>query len=199
MSKTVYSFQSGTGAFTGALDLDRGDLSPLQPTVYLIPGNCLEAPPPAPASGKWPFAVDGGWVLRDLLVEPEPQPELEITLEERRARLKAAATARRWMVETGGITWTDGAKVKTGIDDQTRIAQAIQGMEANGYADVSFKAESGWLTLTLAQMHVLLKTIAIHVRACFEAERSHHVAIDALDASTIESYDVLANWPSGCA
>lgn len=197
MSKTVYSFDPRTGAFAMPLDLDPGDLSPLERGVYLIPSNCLEAPPPAAASGKWPFVASGDWVLRDLPAEPEPKPEL--TLEERRARLKDAVTAQRWLVETGGITLADGVKVKTGIEDQTRIAQVVQGMEANGYTDVPFKAESGWFTLTLAQMKALLKAIASHVRACFEAERAHHEAIDALDASAIESYDIFANWPNGQA
>lgn len=196
MNKTVYSFQPGTCAFAGALDLDRGDLSPLEPSVYLIPGNCLEVPPPAPASGKWPFAVGGGWVLRDLPTEPGPQPEPELTLEERRTRLKDAVAAKRWSVETGGIALANGVKLKTGIEDQTRIGQVIEGMKAMGYSDVPFKAESGWLTLTLAQMSELARAVASHVRACFEAERAHHEAIDALDASAVESYDVLANWPS---
>lgn len=197
MSKTVYSFDPRTGAFTMPLNLDHGDLSPLERGVYLIPGNCLETPPPTATSGKWPFAVSEGWVLRDLLNEPEL--ELDLTLEERRARLKDAVTAQRWLVETGGITLAGGVRVKTGIEDQTRIAQVVQGMEANGYTDVPFKAESGWLPLTLVQMNALLKAIASHVRACFEAERAHHEAIDALDASAIENYDVLANWPSGQA
>ncbi|HEX7865997.1 MAG TPA: DUF4376 domain-containing protein [Variovorax sp.] len=195
MSKTVYSFDPRTGAFTAPLNLDHGDLSPLEPSVYLVPGNCLEAPPPAATAGKWPFVVSGEWVLCDLPTEAEPA----VALEERRAQLKDKVTARRWLVETGGITLAGGVKVKTGIEDRTRIAQVIQGMEANGYADVPFKAESGWLTLTLAQMNALLKAIASHVRACFESERAHHEAIDALDASAIGSYEILANWPSAQA
>lgn len=195
MSKTVYSFDSRTGAFISSLDLDHGDLSPLESGVYLIPCNCLEASPPKATAGKWPFAVSGSWVLRDL----STGLGLELTLEERRARLKSAVTAQRWLVEAGGVTLADGVKVKTGIEDRIRIAQVIQGMEANGYADVPFKTESGWFTLTLAQMNVFQRAIASHVRACFEAEWAHHVVIDALDASAVESYDVLADWPSGQA
>lgn len=195
MSKTVYSFDPRTGAFVGPLNLDRGDLSPLERGVYLIPGNCLDESPPTPASGKWPFAVSGAWVLQDSPGKPGPSPEL--TPEERRARLKDAVAAHRWLVETGGVTLADGVKVKTGIEDQIRVTQIIQGMEANGYMEVPFKAESGWLTLSLAQMNALLKAIASHVRACFEAERAHHEAIDTLDASAIESYDFLVSWPNG--
>jgi hypothetical protein len=199
MSKTVYSFDPSTRAFVSELALSSGDLSPLERGVYLIPGDCLEVQPPAPTPGKWPFAVAGAWVLEALPADPEPEPEPVLTEEERRARLKVAVTAHRWVIETGGIALAGGMKVKTGIDDQTRIAQAIRGMEANGHADVPFKAESGWLTLTLAQMATLQNAIASHVRACFEAERSHHEAIDALDVSGIEQYNILANWPSGQA
>ena len=192
--KTVYAFHPETKAYTGPHQLDETDLSPLEKNHYLVPGNCLEAAPPTAPSGMWPFADAGTWELRALPVEPEP------TLEERRERLKDAATAHRWAVETGGITLAGGVQIKTAPEDQARIGQVIQGMEAQGYTDVPFKAASGWLTLTLADMKGVLMAIAAHVRACFEAERAHHEAIDALpDASAVESYDVLANWPSGQA
>jgi hypothetical protein len=195
MSKTVYSFDPSTRAFTAPLLLDQGDLSPLEPGVYLMPGNSLDAMPPTATAGKWPFAVAGSWVLQDLSTS-RPGPGQELSLEEHRSRLKDAVAARRRLIETGGITLADGIKVKTGIEDQVRVAQLIQGMEANDHADVLFKTESGRFTFTLAQMNALLKTIAFHVRACFEAERAHHDAIDALGASSVERYDIFANWPS---
>ncbi|SEF22736.1 DUF4376 domain-containing protein [Variovorax sp. NFACC27] len=193
--KTVYAFHPETKAYCGLKQLDRTDISPLEQDRYLVPGDCLESAPPKPLNGMWPVAVSGAWVLMDLPAEPK----LELTPDELRSELKVAVTMQRWSVETGGITLADGVKVKTGIDDRARIAQAIQGMEANGYTDVSLKIESGWVTFTLPQMNVLMSSIASHVRACFEAERAHHLAIDALDASAINGYDVRANWPSGHA
>lgn len=193
MTKTVYSYDPHTGEFICAVELNASDLSPREKGVYLIPGDCLETPPPAHGAGNRPFVVNGQWVLQDL--PPEPEPEPEPTLEERREHLKAAVTAERWRRETGGITLAGGVRVSTGIADQSRIAQVIQGMEANGYEDVPFKAESGWLTLTLEQMKAMLKAIAAHVRACFEAERAHHEAIDVLDEAGIETYAVSAGWP----
>jgi hypothetical protein len=98
MSKTVFSFDPNTRAYIGAIELDDGDLSPLESTedapVYLIPGNCLEAEPPSPQEGQWPFAVDGQWSLRELPGEPEPEPHPEPTFEERQAALLAAVDAK---------------------------------------------------------------------------------------------------------
>jgi hypothetical protein len=197
MNKTVYSFHPSTGSFVSEVELDEGDLSPLERGVYLIPGNCLVARPPVPPAGSWPFAVADQWVLRLLPTDPKPEPDPRPTIAELRMRLKDAVAAQRWRVETGGITLSGGLHVKTGIDDQTRIGQLIQGMAVNDHTDVLFKASSGWVALTLPQMHELLKAIASHVRACFEAEYLHHEVIDTLDEFGIAHYDVAASWPSG--
>lgn len=87
MTKTVYAFDPATRAFTGPLELDESDKSPLEDDVYLIPGGCLEAAPPTPEDGQWPFIVDGEWVLQPLPVEPEPEPAPIPTLEQRAAVL----------------------------------------------------------------------------------------------------------------
>ncbi|MBJ2155257.1 hypothetical protein [Variovorax sp. IB41] len=93
MTKTVYAFDRATGAFTVPVDLGDSDKSPLEDDVYLIPGGCLEAVPPTPPSGQWPFVVDGEWVLQMLSEEPEPEPAPTPTLEERAAALLRAVDA----------------------------------------------------------------------------------------------------------
>ncbi|SBV94124.1 putative Tail fiber assembly protein [uncultured Alphaproteobacteria bacterium] len=50
MTKTVHRFAPVSGEYLGPVALDASDLSPREPGVYLIPGNCTEdAPPEAPA------------------------------------------------------------------------------------------------------------------------------------------------------
>lgn len=72
-TKTVYSFDPNTLSFLRAITLDRGDLSPLDleqgREVWIVPGNCVEVPPPenVPA-GKYAAAVDGAWEIRDVPV-----------------------------------------------------------------------------------------------------------------------------------
>ena len=85
-----------------------------------------------------------------------------------------------------------GVRVLTGIEDQNRIASALIGAPAT----LNFKAESGWVTLTLAELQGIAAAITAHVQACFTAERAHHEAIDALpDVSSVEEYDINTGWP----
>lgn len=132
--------------------------------------------------------------------------------------MKAQVTERRWVHETGGVEFPDTSKppveipedwpkdrpkprqpmvrINTGIDDQNRISSAIQGMADAGIAEVDFKAESGWVKLTLEEMKGVAAMIAGHVQACFSKERALHGAVDA--ATTVEELkqiDVNVGWP----
>lgn len=119
--------------------------------------------------------------------------------------LKAIVTAFRWEVETGGITLPDGVTVATGIDDQNRITTVVANARLAGLDEVKFKAASGWITLTLAEVEGIAAAIARHVQACFAAECAHHEAIDALVAlhkddpvalqAALEGYDESQGWP----
>lgn len=110
--------------------------------------------------------------------------------------LQAAATAKRWEIETAGIALPGGVMVKTGVDDQLRINSVIEGMDAEGFPDVPFKAASGWITLTLDEMKGIRGAISKHVRACFLAERRHHETIASLSTvAAAESYDLSIGWP----
>lgn len=192
--KTVYSFDSQTRIYKGPVYLDDSDLSPLEEGVYLIPGDCLEESPPPIPEGFHAVSQGNAWSLVAIPVVAPPAPP---SLHELRATLTQQATARRWAVETGGITLPNGVKVLTGIDDQTRITSAIAGMEAEGYPSVDFKAASGWVELSLDELRALRGFVAGHVRACYSAERSHHEAIASLaTVAAAQTYDIAAGWPS---
>lgn len=113
-----------------------------------------------------------------------------------RADLMAAVSAKRWAVETGGLTLPGGATVGTTIDDQNRITSVIANAQLAGVASVDFKAQSGWVTLSLEHMRGIAAAIALHVQACFSAERAHHEAIAAASAADLYSYDINAGWPA---
>ena len=38
--------------------------------------------------------------------------------------------------------------------------------------------------------------IALHVQACFSAERAHHEAINAASDAELYDYDITTGWPS---
>lgn len=120
--------------------------------------------------------------------------------------LKSKITQMRWEVETGGITLPSGVRVATGIDDQNRITSVVANAERAGLEQVDFKAADGWAKVTLAELQAIATAVALHVQACFSAERAHHETIDALvsqhqgDAQALQAaldgYDESQGWPA---
>lgn len=132
-----------------------------------------------------------GWLLVDGELVPPDAPAPVQTLEEAKQQLRERATALRWQHETGGID-IGGVRVLTGTEDQNRIASALIGAPAT----LDFKSESGWVTLTLAELQGIAAAITAHVQACFSAERVHHEAIDALETlEEVQEYDIETGWP----
>ncbi|USJ00849.1 DUF4376 domain-containing protein [Xanthomonas prunicola] len=133
------------------------------------------------------------WCAGGGVPEPFAPPESAETL---RTALRAAATQRRWECETGGIT-IGGVEVGTSTEDQNRIGTVLAAADLGTVERVDFKANSGWVTLTLAEIRGIAAAISTHVQACFTAERAHHEAIDALDSvDSLQGYDVTAGWPA---
>lgn len=119
------------------------------------------------------------------------------TLEEGKADLVAAATAERWERETGGIS-IGGVQVGTNLDDQNRLSGVLSAIQLGGLESVDFKAQSGWVQLTAAELQGIALAISAHVQACFTAERAHHEAIEQLQTQAdVDAYDVMAGWPPG--
>ena len=132
-----------------------------------------------------------GWLLVDGVLVPPDSPAPVVTLDDAKQRLRERATQLRWEHETGGIN-VGGVRVLTGTEDQNRIASALIGAPAT----LDFKAESGWVTLTLAELQGIAAAITAHVQACFSAERIHHEAIDALETlEEVQEYDIETGWP----
>lgn len=118
-----------------------------------------------------------------------------VTPEQKRAELTNAVTALRWAKETGGLTLPNGITVGTKTEDQNRITTVIANAQLAGVTTVDFKAASGWVTLQLSEVQALAAAIALHVQACFSAERTHHEAIAALNDAALDSYDITTGWP----
>lgn len=120
-----------------------------------------------------------------------------VSLDELRAALMERATAERWKHEEGGLTLSNGVRVATTRDDQNRITSVVANAALAGVEAVDFKAVSGWTTLTFAEVRDIAASIALHVQACFSAERAHHQAIAALGTpEELAAYDVTAGWPA---
>ncbi|MGX9980249.1 DUF4376 domain-containing protein [Methylobacterium fujisawaense] len=94
------------------------------------------------------------------------------------AQLVAHAAAKRFAVETGGLS-VNGLTVATDRDSQSMIANAYAGMQASGAASVKFKAASGWIELTAEQIKAVALEVFAHVQACFAAEDAADAGINA--------------------
>lgn len=146
-----------------------------------------------------PAVQEGQWVQRWRVVPLTPA-EIAARLAGDKARLLAAATARRWEVETGGVAFPDGTRVGTTTEDQNRITTVIANAALAGVSAVDFKAATGWVSLTLAELQGMAAVIALHVQACFTAERAHHEAIEALPSlAAAREYDLSTGWPATAA
>ena len=117
------------------------------------------------------------------------------TLPQAKSNLIAAATAARWQHETGGVV-IDGVRVGTALDDQNRLSGVLASIALGGLERVDFKAQSGWVELTAAELQGIAQATSAHVQACFSAERAHHEAIALIESvEAAEAYDVSQGWP----
>lgn len=123
----------------------------------------------------------------------------DIPLDAVRNSALQAATDMRWQVMTGGLTLPNGVQVGTDIDDQNRITSVVANAELAGLTDsdeVDFKAASGWVRITIAEVKAIAGAIGQFVQACYTAERAHHEAIDKLETpEQIRDYDIEVGWP----
>ena len=103
----------------------------------------------------------------DLLGKPAPAIDLA-----------AYAAARRYEVETGGIT-VGGSEVATDRVSQAMIGNAFSYVQASGAETVSYKTAAGFVTLTAEQIKGVALAVGAHVQACFDAERSIEVGLTA--------------------
>jgi len=151
------------------------------PEGYVRDGVVVPYPPRPGEAHVFDFVTDT-WV--------DPR-----TLEQRKDAMRALVAQWRWEAETGGITMPNGMRVLTGRADRDNITSLILTAEAAGIAAVDFKAANGWVHLTLEEVQEVARAIALHVQACFSAERAHDEAMKDLTEAEIDAYDLATLWP----
>lgn len=108
-----------------------------------------------------------------------PLPAIE-TIDSLRAGLKARATARRWEIETGGVTLPNGLRIDTDDRTKTLIAGALASAQLDTDFTTRWKAsDSTWHMLDAGMIKVLASAIFHHVDACFAREGELHDQIAA--------------------
>ena len=158
-----------------------------------IVSNIVLAEPAFAAAKGWPPAstakLGDVWDGKDFRSPEKSVPTL-------RQDLREQVTALSRQHETGGLTLPGGVRVATGVEDQNRITSVIANAELAGVESMDFKAESGWVTLSLDQVRGIAAAVALHVHACYAAERAHHDAIAAASETELMAYDINTGWPA---
>ncbi|QIB37844.1 DUF4376 domain-containing protein [Rhizobium oryzihabitans] len=83
--------------------------------------------------------------------------------------LRTYAAMKRFAVETGGIV-INSATIDTSRDSQSMIANAHSYIVSSGAPSTRFKALSGWITLSAAEVTSAALAVGAHVQASFNAE-----------------------------
>lgn len=106
--------------------------------------------------------------------------------------LTAYAAAKRFEVETGGIV-VAGQRIDTSRESQSMISGAYALVSANS-APIRFKAASGWVTLSPADVQAVAFAVGAHVQTCFAIEAELSEEIDAGTVTDVAAIDA-AEWP----
>jgi hypothetical protein len=187
----IYHYHPETGAYLGE---GQADPSPLEEGKYLVPANATTLAPPECGAEQYPAFIVDHWSVIDVTAPVIPQ-EMPHTLEVAAEIKLAALAARRYEVETGGIT-IGGAEIKTDRESQAQLNSAFTCLQAGLIADTPWKAVNGWVTVTLAEIQPIAQAVAAHVRDCFATEKAHADVIAALSTvSEVEAYGITTGWP----
>ena len=142
-----------------------------------------------------PVKIDGlyyqSWIVNTLT-----EPQLEGKIANKKQQLKEQSTAKRKEIAAAGIV-LNGTRIGTTIEDQNRISSLISSAQLAGISTVDFKGDSGWVTLSFAQLQNIAGAIALHVQECFSKGRAQHEEIDQLSGpEAVSTYNVQEIWNS---
>lgn len=104
--------------------------------------------------------------------------------------IKQKIAADRYAVEVAGVSLPNGEVIATDRESQSKIAGALLYVQRNPSATINWKTESGWVTLTKADIENFADLIAAHVQACFDAEKAQVEHLQSL--KTFEEIVALA-------
>ncbi|MEB3843732.1 DUF4376 domain-containing protein [Pseudomonas guariconensis] len=161
------------GLYIGSVEVDETGALPERSTPT--------APPELTGSevARW---TGQGWEVLPAAPEPPPEPGPD---------WPALIAARRFQAETGGAV-VEGLAVNTERDSQSLLTGAAFAASLDPAYRIKWKAASGFVELTGAQVIALASAVRAHVQACFdrEAELLAAVADGSITAEMLEQ-----GWP----
>ena len=113
------------------------------------------------------------WVVADKIIDATLLTEL-------RTFAKDKITQKRKETEVGGLLFPNGVSIKTSKKDQDRILSVIINAERNGIEEIDFKADSGWVKISIFALKQIAKELIYWIQA---AERADSVGVDVINTS----------------
>lgn len=155
-----------------------------------------------PTGEPWQHAVPDG-VVQDgqgrwtTTYRLEPETLSSDGLDTQRDLKLAALAAKRWEVETGGVT-IGGIPVKTDADTQRKITGAY--VQATRDPDFVVRWKLGpatYTTLDAATIIVIGDAVTAHIQACFvcESDLADQI-VGAADWDELAAVDIQSGWPA---
>jgi hypothetical protein len=120
------------------------------------------------------------------------------TMIQRKSAMKAEITAKRWSVETSGIT-VSSVPVATDAQTQAKLSGALQLVQADDTVLIDWKGSDGtWSQLNASAVTTIAMAVGSHVQACFTREKELHTAVDnAVDSDALDLIDIEAGSVAG--
>jgi hypothetical protein len=143
-----------------------------------------------PAAG---FIFDGTTLFLPDAFAAQAQAAYADIAGSRKVLLANYAASVRYAKETAGFT-SNGVKYLSDRDTQAKLTAAALMAQINPSATFQWKAETGFVTLTAAQMIAVASAVGSYVQACFAVEGTIDAAIAAGTITTTQQVDG-ANWP----
>lgn len=167
---TAYKYDS-RGIYIGSAEFD---------PEGALPAGSTTLQPPSISGGKVAQWTGGAWVVLDS-APPSPSPDWP-----------ALIAARRFQVETGGVT-VQGIPVNTERESQALLTGAAFAASLDPDYRIKWKATTGFVELSGAQVIGLASQVRAFVQTCFnrEAELLGAVADGSITAEMLEE-----GWPA---
>lgn len=106
----------------------------------------------------------------------------------------AQLAAYRYEQEVGGIT-VSSVPVATDRQSQSLMTAARIIAKEDANYTVNWKGDAGFVTLNAAAIIAIADAVRGHVQDCFDNEKTHTDAIDALTtAAAVAAYDFTTGW-----
>lgn len=122
--------------------------------------------------------------------------ELAVDLTTAKAQKLADLADLRWRMETSGII-LNGVPVAT--DDRSKLLILGKRTKAAADPDMTFqwKAPTGFVTLTAAQMLAIADAVEAHVQGCFTREGVLAAQVEAATTlAELGAIDITSGWPA---